>query len=75
MKNAVVTMSCAALMALACWDIARFGDAKTPMPSDADIVTQTRKSYSGPLILGEDLMQFDIDRDVAVSRTTPRRDE
>lgn len=51
--------------------IARYGDANTPPPSDADIVQQTRKSYSGPLVVGADLMQFDIDENGGVSVLPP----
>lgn len=51
--------------------IARYGDAKTPPPSDADIVTQTRKTYSGPLVVGADLMQFDIGEGGAVAVMPP----
>ena len=47
--------------------IARFGDAKTPPPSDADIVQQTRRTYLGPLVVGVDLMQFDVGDGIAVS--------
>jgi ribonuclease Z len=54
--------------------IVRFGDAKTPLPSDADIVQQTRKTYSGPLAVGVDLMQFDIGDGVAISVISAARD-
>jgi ribonuclease Z len=54
--------------------IARFGDASTPPPSDAAIVQQTRKTYSGPLVVGTDLMQFDIGDGVAVSVISAGRD-
>jgi hypothetical protein len=50
------------------------GDAKTPPPSDADIVQQTRKTYSGPLAVGVDLMQFDIGDGVAISVISAARD-
>ena len=45
--------------------IARFGDAKTPPPSDDDIVQQTRRTYLGPLVVGVDLMRFDVGEGVA----------
>lgn len=34
-----------------------------PPVSEADVVAQTRKTYSGPLLIGEDLMAFRLDRD------------
>lgn len=46
--------------------IARFGDAKTPPPSDDDIVQQTRKTYVGPLVVGVDLMWFDVGEGIAI---------
>ena len=54
--------------------IARFGDARTPPPTDADIVQQTRKTYSGPLVVGVDLMRFDIGDGVSVSVVPPTRE-
>jgi ribonuclease Z len=54
--------------------IARFGDPNTPPPTDAAIVQQTRKTYSGPLVVGTDLMQFDIGDGVAVSVISAGRD-
>jgi ribonuclease Z len=47
--------------------IARFGDARTPPPSDTDIVQQTRRTYSGPLVIGVDLMRFDVGEGIAIS--------
>ena len=47
--------------------IARFGDARTAPPSDVDIVQQTRRTYSGPLVVGVDLMRFDIVEGIAIS--------
>ncbi|RKJ98773.1 MBL fold metallo-hydrolase [Alicycliphilus denitrificans] len=40
--------------------IARYDDAQTPAPTDEDIVRETRETYKGPLVVGADLMQFDI---------------
>lgn len=51
--------------------IARYGDAKTPPPNDAEIVQQTRKSYAGPLVVGADLMQFDIGEGGSISVIPP----
>lgn len=55
--------------------IARFGDARTPPPSDADIVQQTRRTYAGPLVVGVDLMQFDVGEGIAVSMVPTARDQ
>jgi ribonuclease Z len=43
--------------------IVRLGNAQFREPSLADIVTETRQSYKGPLVVGEDLMTFDIGAD------------
>ncbi|SFC05734.1 ribonuclease Z [Polaromonas sp. OV174] len=53
--------------------IARYGDAATPAPPEDAIVQQTRKTYDGPLLLGEDLMQFDIGETVTMSRIPASR--
>lgn len=53
--------------------IARYGDAATPAPPEDAIVQQTRKTYDGPLVLGEDLMQFDIGETVTMSRIPASR--
>lgn len=53
--------------------IARYDSDKIPAPDDGEIVAETRKTYTGPLVVGMDLMQFDIDQrgDVAVWMATP----
>lgn len=38
-------------------------DKDHPAPSLSDIVAETRETYGGPLVVGEDLMTFDITRD------------
>jgi ribonuclease Z len=49
--------------------IVRLGNASNPEPSLSDIVTETRQTYAGPLVVGEDLMTFGIGADgVAVYR-------
>jgi len=55
--------------------IARFGDARTPPPSDADLVRQTRKTYSGPLVVGVDLMRFEIGDGISVSVVPTAREQ
>jgi ribonuclease Z len=37
-------------------------------PTIADVVAETRQTYSGPLIVGEDLMTFEIGEAVSVRR-------
>jgi len=39
------------------------GTAKIPPVSEKDVLEMTRRTYSGPLILGEDLMAFRVGRD------------
>ena len=51
--------------------IARFGDARAPPPTDADIVQRTRKTYAGPLVVGVDLMRFEIADGISVSVIPP----
>ncbi|PKN24091.1 MAG: MBL fold metallo-hydrolase [Deltaproteobacteria bacterium HGW-Deltaproteobacteria-21] len=38
-----------------------------------DVLERTRKSYSGPLVIGEDLMAFDIGERVEVTRQSPEK--
>ena len=52
--------------------IAALGTPTAPAPSIADIVMETRQTYQGPLIVGADLMTFDIGAGgVAVYRAAP----
>jgi ribonuclease Z len=37
-------------------------------PTIGDVVAETRKTYGGPLVVGEDLMAFDIGETISVSR-------
>jgi ribonuclease Z len=37
-----------------------------------DLVNRTRATYSGPLVVGEDLMRFVVGDEVAVYRAAPR---
>jgi ribonuclease Z len=41
---------------------------RIPAPSIDDIVAETRETYGGPLVVGEDLMAFDIGETVTVRR-------
>lgn len=43
-----------------------FGEA-----TDADLVPATRATYGGPLVVGEDLMRFDIGEEVRATRSAP----
>jgi hypothetical protein len=42
-----------------------------PPPTLDDIVAETRETYDGPLIVGEDLMAFEIGEAVSVRRLQP----
>jgi ribonuclease Z len=44
------------------------GSPQVPAPTIDDIVAETRETYSGPLVVGEDLMAFDIGDTVTMSR-------
>lgn len=39
------------------------GSPQFPAPTEQDVVEMTRKTYSGPLVIGEDLMSFSIGKD------------
>jgi ribonuclease Z len=43
------------------------GTAKVPAVTEEEVVTMTRKTYAGPLLIGEDLMAFRLDADRVVS--------
>jgi ribonuclease Z len=52
--------------------IGTLGTRTAPAPSIADIVMQTRQNYRGPLVVGEDLMTFNIGAGgVALYRGSP----
>jgi ribonuclease Z len=40
--------------------VTQLGTPAAPAPGIADIVSETRQTYQGPLVVGEDLMSFDI---------------
>ena len=42
------------------------GSPKVPAITEKEVVDLTRKTYAGPLVVGEDLMAFRIDRDQVV---------
>jgi ribonuclease Z len=44
------------------------GTPTIPAVTEAEVVDMTRKTYAGPLLVGEDLMSFRIDRDQVVQR-------
>ena len=39
----------------------------------AEVLARTRTTYDGPLVVGEDLMRFEIDKDVAVFNARKER--
>jgi ribonuclease Z len=41
-----------------------------PSASEDDLLAQTRRSYTGPLVVGEDLMSFDIGQSISIRRRT-----
>ncbi|MGB7257370.1 MAG: MBL fold metallo-hydrolase [Pseudolabrys sp.] len=47
------------------------GEGKNPPPSLDDVVAETRQTYSGPLVVGADLMSFDIGDTVTVRPWKP----
>ena len=47
------------------------GSEQVPPPTIDDIVAETRQTYSGPLVVGEDLMAFEIGATVSVRRFQP----
>jgi ribonuclease Z len=51
--------------------VVQFGSGAVPPPSIEDMMAATRKSYSGPLEMGEDLMSFEIGDTVTVRRCQP----
>jgi ribonuclease Z len=51
--------------------IVLLGGERSPPPTIDDIVAETRKTYSGPLAVGEDLMAFEIGETVSVQRFEP----
>lgn len=44
---------------------------KFPEPTIDDVIAETRQTYSGPLVVGEDLMSFEIGDTVTVRRYKP----
>jgi ribonuclease Z len=52
--------------------IVRLTNDSIPAPTISDIAAETRQTYKGPLVIGEDLMTFDIvDGGVAIYRGAP----
>ena len=48
------------------------GSPQIPPPTEQDVLELTRKTYAGPLVLGEDLMTFSIEAgSVSMSRPSP----
>jgi len=46
--------------------IVQLASERIPAPTIDDIVAETRQTYDGPLVVGEDLMAFDIGETVCV---------
>jgi ribonuclease Z len=41
---------------------------EVPPAAIADVIAETRQSYDGPLQIGEDLMSFEIGKEISVNR-------
>lgn len=48
--------------------IVQLASSEVPPPTIAEMAAEVRRSYDGPIEFGEDLMQFEIDETVKVSR-------
>ena len=48
------------------YHLSLLGTAKVPSVTEQEVIEMTRKTYSGPLLVGEDLMAFRIDADRVV---------
>jgi ribonuclease Z len=46
---------------------------RIPPPTLDDLIAETRQTYDGPLVIGEDLMAFEIGNTVTVTRFEPAR--
>ena len=53
--------------------IVLLGNSTVPPPTLDDVVNQTRYTYDGPLVVGEDLMSFEIGSEIKVHRFDGRR--
>jgi len=47
------------------------GTPQFPAPTEDDVVNKTRTTYSGPLVVSEDLMSFNVDK-TGVSIVPPK---
>jgi ribonuclease Z len=44
---------------------------EVPPATTADVLAETRQSYEGPLQIGEDLMSFEIGKEISINRLAP----
>ena len=51
--------------------IVRIGNERFAPPTVEDIVAETRKTYDGPLTVGEDLIAFELGETIAVLPPPP----
>ena len=51
--------------------IVHLSRGKFPEPTIEDVIAETRQTYSGPLVVGEDLMSFEIGDTVTIRRYKP----
>ena len=52
--------------------VVQLGSNEVPAPTVDEIIADVRKTYDGPLEVGEDLMSFDIGETVTMKRLMPR---
>jgi ribonuclease Z len=51
--------------------IVLLSNEKFPEPTLDEVIAETRQTYTGPLVVGEDLTSFEIGDTVVVRRYTP----
>ncbi|MCG6874167.1 MAG: MBL fold metallo-hydrolase [Betaproteobacteria bacterium] len=50
-----------------------YGNPKIPPYKEQDVIDLTRKNYSGPLLIGQDLMAFDVTKDEVKVMAPPNK--
>ncbi len=51
--------------------LAVYSHTSTPLANNRDLIASTRKTYDGPLEVGEDLMTIEVGEKIRVSRFKP----
>ena len=52
--------------------VVQLASSTVPPPTVDDMMAETRQTYDGPLVMGEDLMSFEIGEIVTVRRLMPK---